>query len=70
MAQGFTITGVTRTVDLTAGATSGYMYEVAFETIPHKARGAVLIPVAAYTAQSAAEMVAPAAAELEKTFGL
>lgn len=70
MAASYTILGITRTVDLSPNGADGYQYEIAFETMPHKARGAVLVPVAAYTAQAAAPIIAEAAAELEKTFNL
>lgn len=68
MATNYEITRITRTVDLSPGAPTGYMYEVSFVTSPHGATGAVMIPVAAYTAQEAADAIGPVADELERSF--
>lgn len=70
MAANYEVTRITRTVDLSPGAPTGYMYEVSFVTSPHGATGSVLIPINAYTAAEAAAMIAPIADELERSFNL
>lgn len=70
MGANYDITSVNRTIDLGQGGTGGYVYEVAFVTKPHNGKGAVLIPVAAYTPEEAATMVADEAAKIERTFAL